>query len=211
MRFIFMRKLILGAIVWAMCSSLSSAALITYSYTAQDASFDPSANLLDYIDSSASVTTSNLSSFNMVSSEQDAVSKVTISLDLPTANTFSVFAGLDASYGAEIYFNGTLLTETNDDLWWQRSFSNPDVIDASSLVSGAVTIDIVWAEECCGGQSSIAFTSDLLPSEFLILSISNLERLESAAALTSVDAPSNGVILAMGMLLLGLRRVASRN
>lgn len=197
--------------IWFMGCSVSSAALISYSYTNIDSSFDSSMSLLDYINASSTSVTSSLTSFTLVPTEEQSVSKVTLFLDLDSSSTLNIFAGLDATYGAEIYYNGVQLSDSTDDLWWKRSFSNSDVQTASGNVSGSTIIDIVWAEECCGGQSSIAFTSSLFSSDFFGLTVANLEMLESVASPSapsvSVPAPSSIFILSLGVMLMSRRRL----
>lgn len=201
-------KKYVAALLIALTTSVSHAALIEYKYTAIDSSFDASASLLDYVNNSSTVTATNLSSFNMINSQTQSVSLVSFEFDFSSLVQFSLFAGLDASYGAEIYVDGVNIFDTEDDLWWRRSWNNSDVVTADSASIGLTKIDIVWAEECCGGQSSIAFSSDLLGGDLLVLNDTNIQALNTASSsnVAQVHEPSVLLLSLVGAFFIGARR-----
>ena len=203
---VLMRKILGLFIIWCLGAGVSNAALITYSYTAIDASFDASSSLLDYITTSSSVTSTNVTEFTEVNSEEDSVSMVEFTFNLGSSTSIDFFAGVDANFGGEIYVNGVQVFDTEDDLWWRRSWTHSDVMSTSDVFNGFVDIQILWAEECCGGLSSIAMSSSALASGFNELSIANLETLESSSIITSVHAPSSILILSLGIVFAGFRR-----
>lgn len=202
-------KKFIAALVLVLTTSVSQAAVIEYKYTAIDGTFDANSSLLDYINNSSSVTSSNVSSFDMVNSEIQSVSHISFDFDFSSLVQFTLFAGLDATYGAEIYVNGVSVLDTQDDLWWRRTWSNADVqsVDATSI--GLTKIDIVWAEECCGGQSSIAFSSDLLGGNLLVLNDTNIQALNTASGnnVAAVHEPSALLLSMLGMFFIGVRRL----
>lgn len=201
-------KKYVAALLIALTSSVSQAALIEYKFTAIDSSFDASSSLLNYVNNSSSVTASSVSSFDMVNSQTQSVSLISFEFDFSSLVQFSLFAGLDASYGAEIYVDGVNVLDTEEDLWWRRSWNNSDVITTDVASVGLTRIDIVWAEECCGGQSSIAFSSDLLGGGLLILNDANIQALNdaSSSSVTQVHEPSIALLSLMGAFFVGARR-----
>ncbi|CAA0357963.1 exported hypothetical protein [Alteromonas infernus] len=120
-------KKYIAALLLALTTSVSHAALIEYKYTGIDSTFDASSSLLDYINNSSSATTSNASAFDMVNSETQSVSHISFEFDFSSLVQFTLFAGLDAFYGAEIYVNGSNVLDTEDDLWWRKTWTNSDV------------------------------------------------------------------------------------
>lgn len=201
-------KKYIAALLIALTSSVSQAALIEYKFTAIDSSFDASSSLLDYINNSSNVTTSNISAFDMVNSETQSVSLISFDFDFSSLVQFTLFAGLDAFYGAEVYINGTNVLDTEEDLWWSKKWSNGDVqkIDVASI--GLTSIDVVWAEECCGGLSSIAFSSDLLGGDRVALNDQNIQALNAASSsnVAQVHEPSVFLLSLVGAFFVCARR-----
>jgi len=201
-------KKYIAAMLVALTTSVSHAALIEYKYTAIDSTFDASSSLFDYINSSSSVTTSNVAAFDMVNSETQSVSLVSFEFDFSSLVQFTLFAGLDAFYGAEIYVNGTNVLDTEEDLWWRKDWSNSDVQSVDTASIGLTTIDVVWAEECCGGLSSIAFSSDILGGDLLTLTDENIQALNAASSnnVAQVHEPSVLLLSLVGAFFIGARR-----
>ena len=198
------RKLVaLSSVFLMLCSFASQAALITYSYANLDSSFDASDSLLDYYNSQTPIASMTVSEFDMEGTFDDSIMKVTFSFDLLSDTLFETFAGLDAGFGAEIYVNGVLGFDSSDDLWWSKKWNSSDVISFEQFLSaGTNTIDVVWAEECCGGLSSIAFTTPLNGGDLTLLSLSSLTEIEASAppAPVSVNAPGTVGVLAISLL-----------
>ncbi|MDW5285852.1 hypothetical protein R6Y90_12870 [Alteromonas macleodii] len=201
-------KKYIAALLLALTTSVSHAALIEYKYTGIDNTFDASSSLLDYINNSSSATTSNVSAFDMVNSETQSVSHISFEFDFSSLVQFTLFAGLDAFYGAEIYVNGSNVLDTEDDLWWRKTWTNSDVQSVDIASIGLTTIDVVWAEECCGGLSSIAFSSDLLGGDLLVLTDENIQALNTASSsnVAQVHEPSVLLLSLVGAFFIGARR-----
>lgn len=202
-------KKYIAALLVMLTTTVAHAALIEYKFTAVDSTFDPSESLLDYINSSTSVTSSNVTSFDMVNSETQSVSLVSFEFDFSSLVEFTLFAGLDADYGAEIYINGVNVLDTEQNLWWRRSWNNSSVQSVDATTIGLTQIDIVWAEDCCGGQSSIAFSSVLLGGDLLVLNDQNIQALNNASSsnVTQVHEPSILLLSLMGVFFIGARRL----
>ena len=202
-------KKYIAALLVMLTTTVSHAALIEYKFTAVDSTFDPSESLLDYINNSTSVTSSNVTSFDMVNSETQSVSLVSFEFDFSSLVEFTLFAGLDADYGAEIYINGVNVLDTEQNLWWRRSWNNSSVQSIDATIIGLTQIDIVWAEDCCGGQSSIAFSSALLGGDLLVLNDQNIQALNNASSsnVTQVHEPSILLLSLMGVFFIGARRL----
>ena len=198
----------IAALLLALTTSVSHAALIEYKYTGIDSTFDASSSLLDYINNSSSATTSNASAFDMVNSETQSVSHISFEFDFSSLVQFTLFAGLDAFYGAEIYVNGSNVLDTEDDLWWRKTWTNSDVQSVDIASIGLTKIDVVWAEECCGGLSSIAFSSDLLGGDLLVLTDENIQALNTASSsnVAQVHEPSVLLLSLVGAFFIGARR-----
>lgn len=208
------KKIVALFSAFLMLGSLSSqAAVITYSYAELDGSFDASSNLLDYFNSQ-SATEVSVTDFDMEGTFDDSIMNVTFTFDLASDSAFEVFAGLDAGYGAEIYINNALVLDSAADLWWSKNWTSSDVISFEQLLTaGSNTFTIVWAEECCGGLSSIAFSSPLIDGgDLTTLSLSALNQLEAGApgAPVAVNAPGTVGILALSLLTLVRVRKSTR-
>ncbi|MEQ3648102.1 CCXG family PEP-CTERM protein [Alteromonas sp.] len=189
-------------------SFASQASVITYSYADLDGSFDASASLLDYYNSQTATEVS-IADFDMEGTFDDSIMNVTFSFDLDTDTSFEIFAGLDAGYGAEIYINNALVLDTTADLWWSKDWTSSDVISFEELLTaGSNTFTIVWAEECCGGLSSIAFSSPLVAGgDFTTLSVSALSELEASSPNSSVAVNAPGTVGILALSLIALVRV----
>lgn len=122
---------------------------------------------------------------------------LSINFELPFATIFSLFAGLDAHYGAEIYIDHPLVYANNDDLWWRKNWNNKDVVELENvpLSAGQKSIDIFWAESCCNGPNSVMFTFNNAQPVFL-----NSSALQDA--LLKVPAPNGITLFTLGLLLL---------
>lgn len=122
---------------------------------------------------------------------------LSINFALPGSAMFSLFAGLDAHYGAQIYIDDSLVYTNDDDLWWSRNWNNRDVVELEniSLTPGQKAIDIFWAESCCNGPNSVMFAFDNAQPVFL-----NSSALQDA--IPEVAAPNGVTLLAFGLLVL---------
>lgn len=147
-----------------------------------------------------SATFESLTSFNNVDTGNNTLAKLTISFDMTSDITsIDLMAGLDAGFGAEVFFNGTNLVNRSDDIWWGRSWTNSDVITLSDLALnyGLNTIEFYWAENSNSGPQSIRYSETVgnrLVAENLTLSTANI-------AETQVSAPGTFGVLMMSLAL----------
>lgn len=86
----------------------------------------------------------------------------------------------------------------------EKTWTNSDVQSVDIASIGLTKIDVVWAEECCGGLSSIAFSSDLLGGDLLVLTDENIQALNTASSsnVAQVHEPSVLLLSLVGAFLL---------
>jgi hypothetical protein len=132
------------------------------------------------------------------SAKNNTIFKMTINVPNVNDVMFSLFTGLDAGYGAEIFVNGSLFAERNEDLWWARNWSNGDTFAAEGLnfLAGGNQIVVYWAEGRNSGGNSFEFSVD--GGDRLVLSNGNLY--------TAVPAPSTIALFGLALVGLGFSR-----
>ncbi|WP_100643172.1 CCXG family PEP-CTERM protein [Alteromonas facilis] len=132
------------------------------------------------------------------SANNQTIFKMTITVPNTRDILFNLFAGLDAGFGAEVFVNGSLLTEREEDLWWGRSWSNGDVmsIEGLNFLVGSNEIVVYWAEGSNSGGNSFEFSVD--GGDRLVLSTSNLY--------TAVPTPSTLALFGLVLFGLGMSR-----
>lgn len=128
---------------------------------------------------------------------------LSIEFDLTSDTLFSVFAGLDAHYGAEIYIDDELVFSEYTDLWWSKNWNHRSVVtlEDTLLSAGQKVVEIFWAESCCNGPNSVMFSIDEVDPMYLNVSSLNL-------ATAEVSAPKSLAIMGLG--LFGLIGLSSR-
>ncbi len=95
-----------------------------------------------------------------------------------------------------------------DDVWWNNSWTNPDVFTTTSTFAVGDTVTLAWVgfEGCCGGTSTIRFSVD--GSGYQNFTQANFE------SYTTVPEPSTAFLLGLGLIGLswagGRRAGASR-
>jgi hypothetical protein len=125
---------------------------------------------------------------------------LSIEFDLTSDSLFSVFAGLDAHYGAEIYVDNELVYSEYTDLWWSKNWNHISVVELENrlLTAGQKVVEVFWAEACCNGPNSVMFSLDNVDPMYL--SVSALD-----TATIEVPTPNNFAFMALGLLgLIGL-------
>lgn len=199
-----MYKKLLATLILA-CSFSANAALITIE--SADANFGSNrtvdlasywANLADSEIASESFSAATMlfngSVFN------NSIYKMTINLFPGNDLRFDFFAGLDAGNGAELFHNGNLVADFNQNIWWSRNWNNNQVIAQDMLLNaGNNEITFFWAENSNSGGNSFEFAIN--DGERLALSSPNLQ--------AEVPAPSTIGIFAMtliGLSLFGRRK-----
>lgn len=128
----------------------------------------------------------------------NSIFKMTIKIATGFDINFSLFAGLDAGHGAEIFTSNGFFKDVNSNLWWGRNWSNSAVIAAENMVmtAGMNEITVFWAENGNSGGNSFQFSVD--GGQRLALSNANLA--------ASVPAPSTIALFALSLIGLGLMR-----
>lgn len=152
--------------------------------------------------SSADITSEMIQTATMLyngSANNNTIFKMTIDVPNSVDVLFSLFAGLDAGRGAEVFVNGNLIADVNSNIWWSRSWSHSSVIAAENLnflANQMNQIVIYWAENGNSGGNSFEFMVDGGPR--LALSQDNLY--------SAVPAPSTIALFGLALIGLGLSR-----
>ncbi|GAB2688979.1 CCXG family PEP-CTERM protein [Aliiglaciecola sp. 3_MG-2023] len=160
-------------------------------------SFD-SSDLQAAFDLLPSSSVNSISSTDNFNTAQDSVNLLTVEFNMGYEGSWTLEAGLDAGYGAELYLDGTLVSERTDNLWWKYNWGNSDVfsVDLNDIAIGSHTIELFWAENCCSGNNSIRLT-EVSSGDVQALSLASVE---------AASVPEPAGILLLGMGLLALRR-----
>ncbi len=196
------KKFIAALCVVITCSFSANAALITVE--SADASL--SGTDVDLAAHWATLSASDITSHSVDiasnlfrgSDNNYSIFKMTIKVATGFDINFSLFAGLDAGHGAEIFSSNGFFKNVSDDLWWNRSWSNGDVIAAEnmSMTTGMNELTVFWAENTNSGGNSFMFSVD--GGQRLVLSNENLA--------TSVPTPSTIGLFALTLIGLSLSR-----
>jgi hypothetical protein len=187
---------VIGLLLLAV-SMNTNAALITLSSTDIGSDFDINSSLKNYIENSSSVVSNNITSFDMVPTLKNSVMKLTFRVDLDSALDIDIFAGLDAGLGAEVFVNGDIQFDSMNNFWWKKSWANSNVISlfGQTFDAGMNVVDIYWAENCCGGFSSVSFDADFLATNSS-LNIDTLLQIQQASQLaTQVPTPATWYVV----------------
>jgi hypothetical protein len=196
------------AMTLAMFSLSASSGVMTLetSMTLETRKITNGVNDTDFISSwnnqSSAINTRSVSDFTSYRSGRYSLSHLSLNFFAGQSGLIGFEAGLDAGYGAALYFDDVLVNNRTDDLWWAYQWSSADVLSASGfLAEGAHTMDLYWAEKCCNGASSGRFTVDGGAS-WQALSIDNINRV------ASVPEPGSVALLGLGLIgLISMRRI----
>jgi hypothetical protein len=93
---------------------------------------------------------------------------LTTSFQVAVAGTYTFQVGTDWGRGGAAALldggTGSVLSEQviTDDVWWNNSWTNPDVFTTTSALAAGDAVTLVWVgfEGCCGGSSTIRFSVD---------------------------------------------------
>jgi len=199
------QSLILASLLFVFLNTNLHAASITINTRA----INQGVNNSDFIDSwgrqTSSITTNSLNEFTSFRSGRDSLSHLSVDFFNAEAEDWGFQAGLDAHYGAALYIDGNIIGSRTDDLWWSTNWNHGDVMSllGNSLLAGAHTLDVYWAETCCDGPSSMRFTTD--GANWEALSVDNLNVVAAAA----VPEPLTIGLFFIG--LIGLVRQVNKN
>jgi hypothetical protein len=136
--------------------------------------------------------------------------KMTIAIPKNLNAIFSIYAGLDAGNGAEVFVNRTQKTNVSGNLWWNYDWLDQDIVaveDLNFLSNSANLIEIYWAENGNSGGNSFEFSVG--SDERFVLSNDNIQAnltQPSVAAFSTVPAPSTLALFGLALLRLRVKR-----
>ncbi len=124
----------------------------------------------------------------------NTIYKMTINLFPGNDLSLSLFAGLDAGHGAELYQNDVLVADINSNLWWGRSWANSQVIAQENMAvnAGRNQFAFYWAENGNSGGNSFEF------------SVNNGQRLALSAVNLQAEVPAPSTVGIFSVMLIGL-------
>jgi hypothetical protein len=156
-------------------------------------------------DHSSPVSSTPLAAFTGIKSGNNSFSRLNVAFELGAVGSIAFQFGLDAGYGAQLFFDGTSLAKDTSDLWWSTNWAHPDVLEVeiNPLVSGDHVLDLYWAENCCNGPSSGRFSVDG-GSTWQALSTANLDA-------AKIPEPTSIAVLLAGLAGLGFARRVRNN
>jgi hypothetical protein len=136
-----------------------------------------------------------IDAFEMFKSGNNRLTMLTIDFNINYDGIWSFKSGLDAGYGAALFVDGTLINNRTDNLWWGYNWNHSDVFNIENIAfaSGKHVVQLLWAENCCNGASTVRFTGK-----------SGQEKLLSVANINAESIPEPTCIALFGLAALGL-------
>ncbi|MCJ8295130.1 MAG: CCXG family PEP-CTERM protein [Colwellia sp.] len=176
------------------CAANASATLITLETRDINKYFNK-ADLLSSWNKSTASDVNSIDSFEMFKSGNDTLTMLTIDFTINYDGIWSFESGLDAGYGAALFVDDKLIANRTDNLWWRYNWNHSDVfkVEDIALTTGDHVIQLLWAENCCNGASSVRFTEK-----------SGQERPLSVANVAAASIPEPTSIALFGLAALGL-------
>ncbi len=137
---------------------------------------------------------------------------LTTSFQVAVAGSYTFQVGTDWGRGGAAALlegtTGTVLSERviTDDVWWNNSWSNPDVFTTTSTFAVGDSVTLAWVgfEGCCGGSSTVRFSID--GGAYQNMTAPNFD------SYTMVPEPSTALLSGLGLIglaLMGGRRARS--
>jgi hypothetical protein len=164
---------------------------------------NPGANLQSFWDAYTGTTefvtiSGDYSNLFRGSVNNNTIYKLTVDFSSDSAKNISLFAGLDAGYGAEAYINGISTLPKTNGLWWSNNWAGSQVISLNEIgaTPGMNVLTFYWAENNNSGGNSF---------EIFEANIGRLA-LSEQSVLAAVPEPLTLTILALGLFGLGARR-----
>jgi hypothetical protein len=157
-------------------------------------------------DSSSVITSESILDATLIfngSANNHSFFKLTAEFGSSIYDTVNFFAGFDAGYGAEIFFNDTMVSNVDSNIWWSRNFDKAIDIENLGLVSGLNTFEVFWAENNNSGGNSFELSFD--NNERMALATRNLPTVPTISTAT-IPEPSSFALFAIAMAALGFTR-----
>jgi hypothetical protein len=191
MKLQYIKAVLLGLIF---CAANASATLITLETRDINQYFDKN-DLLNSWNNSTTGVENSIDLFEMFKSGKNSLTMLTIDFNINHYDTWTFEGGLDAGYGAALFVDGTLVKNSTDNLWWRYNWNHSNVFKVEDIVfaPGDHVVQLLWAENCCNGASSVRFSDN--SGEDMILSVANVNT-------ASIPEPTS--IALFGLAALGL-------
>ena len=194
------KAVVLGVIFIA---SSANATLITHDSRSIVANYNDEVTIDSWNSLTSNINTQSVPNFVNVQTGKNLFNYLTIDFTMAFDGVWELNAGLDAGYGAALYVDGREILKRSDDIWWSKNWSHSDVIvESFDLLAGNHKIELLWAEGCCNGVSTLRF-SDSGNNDFSLLTVDNIN-----TATAAVPEPTSIALLALSMFALALRRKA---
>jgi hypothetical protein len=187
-----------------------SAAIITVESVKLDSGLNTN-NLSAYwdgvlADSSSVITSENILDATLIfngSANNHSFFKLTAEFGSSIYDTVNFFAGFDAGYGAEIFFNDTMISNVDSNIWWSRNFDKAIDLENLNLTSGLNTFEVFWAENNNSGGNSFELSFD--NNERMALATRNLPTIPTVSTAT-IPEPSSIALFAIALAVIGFTR-----
>ena len=184
-------------------TSLSShATLITYELQDFVGNFSQADLMTEWFNLGGADYSQAITSFEHIYSGNNRFSHLTIDFIMAEQGLWTIEAGLDAGFGAQVYIDGQSVFKDSSNLWWTYRWHHEDVVRLENLVfsPGRHKIEFFWLENCCNGYNTLRLT-DRISGVTSVLSLSSLQ---AALGTMPVAEPISFALFILGLLVLGL-------
>ncbi|MFD2168007.1 CCXG family PEP-CTERM protein [Thalassotalea euphylliae] len=186
-----------------LASTYSHATLITYETQAFTGNFSMSDLMTEWYARGGAQTSQALTSFEQVYSGNYTFSRLIIDVSMAEAGVWTLEAGLDAGFGAQMYVDGVSVLKDPTNIWWKYNWNHEDVIRVEdiSLNTGKHKIELFWLENCCNGYNSVR----LIDQTRSTISFLSVNAVQAAQGQAQIPEPYTYALFGVGLLALGSR------